>query len=41
MPPVAELLKDLEAYSKEEILVKAFARGATIGFRADSASVST
>ena len=32
MPPIEELLKDLEAYSKEEILVKAFARGATIGF---------
>ena len=32
MPPIEELLASLETLSKEEILVKAFARGATVGF---------
>ena len=32
MPPIEELLASLETLSKEELLVKAFARGATVGF---------
>ena len=36
MPPIEELLASLETLSKEEILVKAFARGGRpLGFRGD------